>query len=465
VSTSTESHLVRCDLAEAAGTLAHITAEQRETLDAARAALMAGDEAAAHAVSIVLDRTISIPVYRWETVQREFTRLQAKAGARGLPVPMLTALATDERIVTAHVLGGAPVFRGWRLCAELEQRTLEDDTRINLVRTAHGETCPEAYRDAPEQCLHCGLRRRRNNTYVLRHEDGSTMQVGSTCLDEYLGSGALAAWLTLGSLTEWTDGWGAEVFDADEYASYRGRPEDWGADVEPLTFMAAVCAEARVHGYRSAGAAMVSRLATGRLVWAALQRAQHEPVTADDTDRAREILAHIETVRGEFGHNQRVIAGSMVGWRDANTFAAAYPSHAREAARLDEHIPHASVGDRIVLDLAVHSIRSWVAPGFNDSLVMKYMIEFRDRDGRTVVWFTTAPADVEVGDRVRATGKVRRLGSYDGRAQTEMTLRAASIREAGEVKKSAPVMRKWARTAGFPCPEWAWTASMRKKAA
>ncbi len=459
--------IVACDLAESNGVLAHLTAEQTEVLDAARLALMAGDGTATHAVSLVLDRVIEVPVYSWAKVERDFARLIGKAEARGLPVPALTELSRDDRMVTASIIGGAPVFDGWRLVADLEQRTdKETGERSNIVRTARGDECPEQYRDAPEQCLHCGTSRMRNRTFVIAHEDGRATQVGSTCLDEYLGSGALQSWLSWGRLEAAVDGWGSEIWDDDEFASYRGAVSEWGAAVDPADFLAAVCAESRVHGFASSRAN--PNLATGRSVWGAMQTAAHERVTDDDIARAESILDFIGSGAlgsGDFGRSVSTIAGSRVEWMDANTLAAAYSIHAREHARLDEHVPHAAEGAKVVLDLEVTGKRSW----FDDAWeTYKYAIEFADPDGRTIVWFTSSPRDASgecltIGDLYRVAAKVKRLGDYRGSKQTEIT--RPTLREAGEVTKSAPIMRKWAKSAGFDMPEWAWTKAQIKRAA
>jgi len=462
---TTADILVRCDLADHEGTTAHLTDDQLEKLTRARAALMAGDATAAHAVSLVLDRTIVVPVYRWAQVERDFARIAAKAEARGMPVPVLEELGRTEREVTAHVLGGAPVFNGWRLVAELEQRTnKETGERVSIVRSVYDEECPKHYRDEPERCEHCNLTRVRNSTFVIAHEDGAAIQVGSTCLDEYLGASALSAWLVTSQLSEAADGWSTlgAVWDADEFARYRGHVGDWGSPVPAADFLAAVCAEARVYGFSSSRASAHPNRATGRQVWAGMQDASHERVTHADIARSVDVAAWIveRAPDSDWGHNLRtILAAGEVGWLDANMLASAYSVQARESATTDEHVPNCEVGDRVVLDVRVSDIRSWDDLNW---MVERFAVTFTDEAGRQIAWFTTAPGDVEVGDAYRVTAKVKRLGEYRGVAQTEVTRPA--LREAGEIKKSAPAMRKWSKGRGFDCPEWAWTARMRKAA-
>jgi superfamily I DNA/RNA helicase len=49
------------------------------------------------------------------------------------------------------------------------------------------EAIPEKYLRDPENCEHCQKRIRRNNTFILKHEDERYIQVGSNCIHEFLG--------------------------------------------------------------------------------------------------------------------------------------------------------------------------------------------------------------------------------------------------------------------------------------
>jgi Family of unknown function (DUF6011) len=74
---------------------------------------------------------------------------------------------------------------GWEFLATLVHT---DDG--NIVRNVPGATVPPEFRDRPTWCAHCRCNRVRRDTYVVRHEDGRVMQVGSDCLQEFLGTSA-----------------------------------------------------------------------------------------------------------------------------------------------------------------------------------------------------------------------------------------------------------------------------------
>lgn len=79
---------------------------------------------------------------------------------------------------------------GWTFLATLDHELGEDST---IVRVVPGQELPVSYRHAGNLCEHCKRRTFRKATYVVRHEDGRTCQVGSTCLRDFLGIDASKA--------------------------------------------------------------------------------------------------------------------------------------------------------------------------------------------------------------------------------------------------------------------------------
>jgi hypothetical protein len=324
-----DTALVNADHAEATGVLSHLSVEQLETLNRARVRLMNDDASALHALSIILDKQVRMPAYRWDAAVKSFDALARKAAERKLPVPIIEEISretigdgeTAETWVTARILGAAPVLNGWRCVA-----TLTRMTSVDLIRRARGRGCdvncgqfmtlvckvvdetncagvstwtlrhasglisdvsteelvthnwwlveqtlmhealstdPDIEVVAPDRmrCDHCEQNRRRNLTFMLVHEDGREMQVGSTCLNEYLGTDALGAWFVWSRLHEIVDtlaGWG-EYYDLHEHAEWLAshataatrKAASAGVEIDALAFLAACVAEIRVNGYMS----------------------------------------------------------------------------------------------------------------------------------------------------------------------------------------------------------------------
>lgn len=102
-----------------------------------------------------------------------------------------------------------PHYAGWNFVATLLHLKNDAGSYENIVNAVPGcmvhDDCKEAgrgmqlacagvsdlpasFRDRGPVCDHCQVKRFRNDTYVLHHHDGRYMQVGSTCIADFLGS-------------------------------------------------------------------------------------------------------------------------------------------------------------------------------------------------------------------------------------------------------------------------------------
>lgn len=89
------------------------------------------------------------------------------------------------RYVKLEVDGMIPEQNGWHFVATLCHT---DDG--NIVRSVPGYDVPVEFRSKATWCDHCKCNRMRRDTYIVKHDDGRIMQVGSNCLEEFLGAPA-----------------------------------------------------------------------------------------------------------------------------------------------------------------------------------------------------------------------------------------------------------------------------------
>jgi len=139
-----------------------------------------------------------------EATRDKIAKINAKASKKGLS-GRLEVIA--EEVTVTHDVAGIPVeeiryettitgeppkHNGWVFLATLEWV----ETGV-IVRAVPG--APPADRDKfePNKCDHCNTYRRRNETYVVRNEEtGEQLQVGSTCLKDFLGWSGLVVFCT-----------------------------------------------------------------------------------------------------------------------------------------------------------------------------------------------------------------------------------------------------------------------------
>lgn len=79
--------------------------------------------------------------------------------------------------------GDSPSYNGWKLLGTLQNA----GQGKNTIRSVPGKEIPPEYSTADPYCDHCNSKRNRKNTFIIQHEDGLIMQVGSSCIKEFLG--------------------------------------------------------------------------------------------------------------------------------------------------------------------------------------------------------------------------------------------------------------------------------------
>lgn len=91
-------------------------------------------------------------------------------------------LKYEYEVLLVRVTGDTPKLAGWSLVAKIEY--LEDE---RMVLCVPGETCPEEFRTRGLECDHCKSQRNRKHVFVLRNTDGQHVQVGRSCIKDFLG--------------------------------------------------------------------------------------------------------------------------------------------------------------------------------------------------------------------------------------------------------------------------------------
>lgn len=235
------------------------------------------------------------------------------------------------------VEGASPCFDGWSFHSTVDY---EEGSASVIFRTRRGAgDVPERFRTLGSICEHCKTKRRRSAVYLLAHEDGRVIQVGKSCLKDFLGHASpdnIAAVAEL--IMELGGGMGAE----ESLSGHAGSPDS-------KTYLAFVALEIRKHGWLAKSKTMdeqssTSDAAMGRL-WdhtkAAKDHCQAKTEKPSDDDRARAATA-LEWARGispdsDYLHNLKAAASREGVGKNAGLIASIIPAwdddggHPREA--------------------------------------------------------------------------------------------------------------------------------------
>lgn len=326
--------------------------------------------------------------------------------------------------------GDAPKYAGWTLVAAL--------THVEGETVVRGASVPEMYRTRGSSCDHCKTSRQRAETYLVRHDDGRMMQVGSDCLHDFLGHEeaekialqATMLYLAYGAAEDGEEGFGGGQRDhltLDEYlpmvawcvrvegwvSRTAARERDMGAATADRALMYLGDAKAR----KEAGADPTSedaKLAADASLWA-------EALTDAQVSGENDYLHNLRVV-ARCGYVTNKLAG--VG----ASMITAYERHlGRERAKAARALlpPSTHVGT-----LGVRGCWSAVldfVTGYETDYGYTTVLKFRTDDGAVVVWkaSSTGVTRADVGKRYMVSGSVKAHADYKGEAQTIVSRAAA----------------------------------------
>lgn len=341
---------------------------------------------------------------------------------------------------TVRVTGGYPHLSGWHFVAKAEPTPFG-----TLVSTFPGETTPESFRETDLHCDHCGVERRRGLVYVLRHDDGRYVQVGSTCIKDFLGSDktpdALATAAQFGSLLREYLAGESDEFERSGYGI--ATPQ-----VDAVEFLSVVSAFSRQFGFvtgkqaQELGATATGRRAWQYLTWSNQARREHEDngfegVNDEDVSRAETVVVWARALPGksEFENNMRIAASlDYVAEKTVGVLGYAIEAFRREvekalrarheaevkATRPAPSTPYAAeVGERKVFGpLKVVRVRD-----FDGDYGVSRLVSTLDAEGREICTFTSGgwAFNVDEGDEITIKGTVKEHGSFNGTPQTKLT--------------------------------------------
>lgn len=144
------------------------------------------------------------------TVVREYTTVDEETGR------------TDVRY-EVDIEGCAPCIDGWYLAARIENNEVIG-TVVRVVPGKFADCDYSTYRDHDYSCDHCNTRRRRNDVFVLKNDDGESMVVGRNCLADFLRCEDASAFAEYAAWIDMLTGMTSADFDDIGYeGGYGGR--------------------------------------------------------------------------------------------------------------------------------------------------------------------------------------------------------------------------------------------------
>ena len=357
-------------------------------------------------------------------------------------------IETGEMIpmVRFRLIGQAPKLNGWTFRATLEH--MEGET---ILATVPGFSVPAKYRKTGNVCEHCHMNRKRAQTFILENDDGRMMQVGRSCLKDFLGhqdpNKAASYAEELGTLVELCRASGGDDDELSDGYSGGRSPQAWNL----ADYLGYVAANIRVNGWVSRKAArdsvVLGNTATADNAYAAMfpspfavkkdiivPEAQDVTVAAAALTWVRDgwLAAREEgTELGDYEHNvTSIVKMGYVMSKTMGITASVISAHARAIGREIEKKKalagkHVGTEGKREVFKALSVARIFDIEG--DYGVSKMHI-FYDDAGNTLVW-KASNERLDIGATYNVTATVKRHATNNRTGAPETWLsRAKAVR-------------------------------------
>ena len=392
------------------------------------------------------ERTYRIPAINFPRLESEIEKLNKRAAKLNTEPVVLTTLETvvekkrndvigfdyEETYYVCTVTGAAPKLAGWTLVAVIDPVAAGE----NMVREVPGQICPVNFRTTNMHCDHCGVMRRRNAIFVLKHEDGEHKQVGRNCIADFLGHDHPESLL---SRAEYMFSFDKLIGEATE--------ECWGCGHGPVLvptteFTAVAAIVIRRLGWLPISKAGEFEQPTANIVWDICTRPHDrhirelivkEKIHAEERDVTQAVdavtwAAALDPANesSTYLHDLGVCCRqNYVDHRRRGFVASVIQAHQRVLNELQMKNSPTNVSKhvgeidkrQVFPDLLILSLVPYMSGIYNKTLVT-----FHDPDGNVIIWRASGkPEWLKLGDKFTVKATVKKHGDYQGVNQTEVS--------------------------------------------
>lgn len=384
----------------------------------------------------------------------KLTKVNKRLAKLGAPLATLTYGPVVERSrksefgwgnVTWHeyetvtVTGVEAQFAGWTGVASLDHSLDEHEALVSRFPGQEETEMPEAFRFRGPVCDHCKIAiPTRKTTVLFVNESGEWMQVGTSCVLDFIGvDPSTVLWL------------GARFVGGEDDDEYEGARSSCRYEVSPHEFLAAAAEVTRLFGFvKSRPDSMYvtpTRQDAHTLCYGRLSDAEKKRFAdvefARGSDMADKVMAWVaeSTDGSDFMTSARLACRTWKATDKTEGLLACLPYiYLREMGKLAERAavdkaagkPEGHVGT-VNAKLTVEGVVTFKASyePYHYNGPTSYRITMTTDEGYSVTTFGSGNTlwECEVGDRIEMTGKVKELSTSD-RYGNQTVVKMAKVR-------------------------------------
>lgn len=311
-----------------------------------------------------------------------------------------------------------------------------------VTRAAEGVDL-QGWRPDEMKCDHCGHNRKRGKTFLIQGPDGERKQIGSTCVQSYLGMSPEGLRYMFDSPLESVresrgGGGGISYPETEQSLAIALAVSNNGMDYRPTRLDDSTVQRVReaLYGgdrvdkeWRTATLEEAEALQDSGAVDELRRKIDALP---DDSDYTRNMKALVNTSAARSQHFAMLVSAVSVVQREERERRIAQEKEERERAKKEKRDSftegyYAPVDTKITkgTKMTVVSTRQFETSDYYGNSITKTAVTMRSEDGHMVSWFSNnnfGEGEMEPGSEIEiSSGVVKKHGSYDGIDQTMLS--------------------------------------------
>lgn len=320
--------------------------------------------------------------------------------------------------VDVEISGSQPEVKGYKLVATVERMGNE-----NIIRSINDEHDLSKYRNKPLFCEHCGTARVKKNSIILQTPTGELMEVGKSCVSDFLGSTSLDEYIkNMTSLNSYMAG------QEDEEMERGSSGVDSQMSVEDI--LAVALNIIRKQGYVSAQKSEeTGKTSTRTLVSIGLHGKADQRIDPDsgDYEEAKKMIEWAKNQKdgSDYMQNLGTIARHGFGNYRHYGYIASIPVAYAKAMGAINNGSNGSSGSNYVGQIGSKietKVKILSNTAHETDYGISHLVRMVDDDGNQINTFCSGNfANAVPGEEVVIKGTVKNHSEYKGVKQTQLT--------------------------------------------
>jgi len=312
-----------------------------------------------------------------------------------------------------------------------------------MIMSTAKNTDLKGWRPDSLKCEHCGISRPRSKTYIIKGPDGKLHQIGSSCVQSYLGIKPEGLWsLTFDPTPKETDDSDPLIFSKDSAHSYHLPVKD------VLAISLAVTNGGKAYVSASAWDGVPTKQLVADVLYGGrnVDQAWREEMFAKaqeysnngEIDKVKEYINTLDS-QSDYGANLQalsksdwfspkhtgLLASAVVGpYREEMKLAAAEARKKKGETFTHGHYltPKEKIPKGTKFTVMENKVRLQAGYGYYDNDHNASQMIMKDEEGHQIVWWANKELDYKPGDEITvSSGSVKYHGEYNGVDQTIIT--------------------------------------------